>query len=84
MTASAARLALRVRPAPFEPGWALFNRLALRHGCESQVEFARQLPLANRAGFARDMKCGRRYDDLAQLSGVPLETLLFNSILRNP
>lgn len=82
MTASAARLALRVRPAPFEPGWALFNRLALRHGCESRLEFARQVPLADRTDFVRDMERGRRFDDIARLSGVPLETLLHNSIIQ--
>ena len=82
MTASAPRLALRVRPAPFEPGWALFNRLALRHGCESRLEFARQVPLADRTDFVRDMERGRRFDDIARLSSVPLETLLYNSIIQ--
>lgn len=82
MTASATRLALRVRPATFEPGWALFNRLALRHGCETQLEFARQVPLVDRTDFVRDMERGRRFHDIARLSGVPLETLLRNSILQ--
>lgn len=80
MTASASPIALRVRPAPFEPGWALFNRLALRHGCERRLEFARQVPLIDRADFVLQMERGRRFPDIARLSGVPLETLLHNSI----
>lgn len=80
MTWPTTRLALRVRPAPFEPGWALFNRLALRHGCKSRVEFALQVPLVERADFVTQMERGRRFHDIALLSGVMLETLLRNSI----
>lgn len=80
MTASGPPIALRVRRAPFEPAWALFNRLALRHGCKSRLEFARQVPLVDRAEFVLGMERGRRFHDIARLSGIALETLLRNSI----
>lgn len=78
MTESAS-LALRVRAAPFEPAWALFNRLVLRHDCDSRLEFAQQVPLVDRTDFVLQMERGRRFKDIAQLSGVPLETLIRNS-----
>lgn len=75
-------IALRVRPAPFEPAWALFNRLALRHGCKSRSEFARQVPLAGggHRNIIHDLERGNRQPDIARLSGIPLETLVRNSI----
>lgn len=73
-------IALRVRPAPFEPGWALFNRLVLRHGCEQRRDFARQVPLTDRSDFGRDMERGHRQHDIARLSGIPLDTIIRSSI----
>jgi uncharacterized C2H2 Zn-finger protein len=73
-------IALRVRPAPLEPGWALFNRLALRHGCESRSEFALQVSFTKRRTLIRDLECGRNQPDIARLTGFPLETLVRNSI----
>ncbi|WP_419914655.1 TniQ family protein, partial [Hoeflea sp.] len=74
------RLPLRVQPAPFEPGWALFNRLALRHGCATGTELVQQLKLRRYGYFIRNIERGHGFAEIAALTAMPLDQILRSSI----
>ncbi|MER9674590.1 hypothetical protein [Mesorhizobium sp. M0208] len=83
MKVSLHRLPLRVRPAPFEPAWALFNRLVLRHGCVTGTELAQQLQIPSYGYFVTDVERGHTLATVAALTVTPLEHLRHRSILRD-
>ncbi len=83
MSAPLHRLPLRVRSAPFEPAWALFNRLALRHGCATGSELAQQLPIPGYGNFVRGIERGHNFAVIAAVTATRLEDLVHRSIVHD-
>ncbi|RZK02402.1 MAG: hypothetical protein EOO76_07060 [Novosphingobium sp.] len=73
-------LPLRVRPASNEPGYALLNRLALRHEANSAADLIEQIVGVGYKWFT-EVQRGQGLEQLARLAGVPAADI-FRSTMR--
>ena len=76
-------LPLRVPHGQHEPAYSVLDRLALRHGEKSAVDFISQLASLRRAAPSKilsSVRAGHYIDEIAALSRIPAEMLRSNTL----
>lgn len=75
------RTSLHILPARQEPGYAIFNRLALRHRAPNRQDFAEQIGLVNRSVY--EIGLGRNLQTIAELTGIDATTIRHSTFQRD-
>lgn len=82
---SPAKLPLRVRPADHEPAYGLLDRIALRHGAASTLDFLCNIPSLGSPAtvFLKRARGGRATEDIAAIAGMPFARLAEATFVRS-